>query len=657
MPSLTLDIEHGSELEKKILKACSDRITASRNALQNKYEQWRKAEEKTIAYVPERDVDRIRRAKREGGMPQYTTIQIPYSYSILMASHTYWTTVFLSRTPVFQYTGRHGEGQQNVQAIEAIVDYQVTVGQALVPYYIFLYDVGKYGVGVMGTYWDTQYSMVSRIEEQEDMFLGFIKTGKKKKKKISERILGYQGNRCYNIRPYDFFPDPRVALWEFQKGEFCGVLVRLGWNQIVRRKELGYYMNTEHVRPGQEAPDSTRIEGSHTHELPNSSAFYWGGSKDTGKTLENAISPFYEVYIELIPKDWGLGNSPFPEKWVFTVDTWFKTCIGASPLGAYHDRFPMVVQVFEPEGYSIVPRGMMEILEPVQNTMDWLINSHFYNVRKILNGQFLVDPSRVVMSDMLDPLPGGVIRAKEAAYGTDIRTAVQQLQVVDVTQAHLRDMVVVQQIGERAVGVNDQIMGQMMMGGRRTAQEVRSANTFGISRLKTNAEVFSAQAWTPLGSILVQNSQQYYDQEQMFKIAGDLINTTTPSFMRVTPDMLAGFYDFVPVDGTLPIDRFAQANLWRELMIGLRQMPDIAMEYDIAKLFAYTAQLAGLKNIQQFKRDPMSMPMGMSAQVAPDQMLEQQAQAGNVIPISSAMMQGGGGVMEPGQVGGVGPTA
>lgn len=647
MPSLTLDIKKETPLHRKILDAVRDRVQASKRAYDGKYSQWRKAEDRTQMYLPERDVDAARRVKRELGSPQYTTIQIPYSYAMLMAAHTYWTTIFMARTPVLQYTGRHGEAQQNVQALEAIMDYQVQVGEMLAPLYLWLYDIGKFGVGVMGLYWEQKFSIVSEIVEKEELFLGLIPTGNVKKTKISKRVKGYHGNKLYNLRPYDFFPDPRVELGNFQKGEFCAVYRRLGWNEIVKREAQGYYTNTDFIRPSKDAPDSSRIQGSSRIELPDSDSMFFSSS-EKGGGKETSVIPLYECYIELIPSEWELGASSYPEKWVFTVDALFSTVIGVQPLGANHDRFPFIASVLEPEGYSLVPRGMSEILEPVQNTLDWLINSHFYNVRKILNGQFVVDPSRVAITDMLDPIPGGIIRAKAAGYGSDLRTAVHQLQTVDVTQQHLKDMQVMQMIGQQAVGINDQIMGQQNSG-RRTATEIRSSTTFGLSRLKTSAELFSAQGWGPLSQMMVQNTQQYYDGEQMFRVAGDLLHSTAgPQFMQVTPDSILGFYDYVPVDGTLPIDRFAQANLWREMLAGLRNMPEIMMQYDMGKMFAWVAQLAGLKNINQFK-----------VQVSPDAMLAQQAQAGNIVPLTNSPQKSVKDmtkVSEPGQISGLGTT-
>ena len=55
------------------------------------------------------------------------------------------------------------------------------------------------------------------------------------------------------------------------------------------------------------------------------------------------------------------------------------------------------------------------------------------------NDQFVVDPSQVEISDVENPLPGGVIRLSPGAYGQDTKKALTQLQVHDVTQQHLND--------------------------------------------------------------------------------------------------------------------------------------------------------------------------------------------------------------------------
>jgi len=145
MPSLTLEdeIRRGSPLAERIMEEVRRRVRFSERSFSNKRIAWRKAEDEIIAYVPESAMDRKRRHNREqSGVPRYTTIKVPYTYATIMALHTYIASVFLSRTPIFQFDGRHGEGQQQVLAVEALHDYQVRVGKMLPVLYSWIVNAG-----------------------------------------------------------------------------------------------------------------------------------------------------------------------------------------------------------------------------------------------------------------------------------------------------------------------------------------------------------------------------------------------------------------------------------------------------------------------------------------------------------------------------------
>lgn len=643
MPSLTIDIKQGSPLANRILHAVRDRVQASKTAYEKRHTEWRKQEDNALAYLHEREIDRQRRYKRElGGKPELTTIKIPYSYGVLMASHSYWATVFMGRSPVNQFSGRHGESAQQIQALEALIDYQANVGEMLVPWYLWLLDVGKFGLGVVSIDWVDEYSIVSRIEEKPILFAG-LEIGKGKKQKVNSRVPGYSGNRITNIRPYDFYPDPRVPARFFQKGEFCAFYVEMGWNTILKRADQGYYTQDavdklrknmptgEGVYAGVDnsgVTDSGRVQGSDRVDLPSNVSF--DIDKDLSNNFthrkksnwRNSLIKGYECCIELVPRDWGLGGNSYPEKWMFTTTLDYTTVLGAQPLGANHDRFPAAVLEYEPEGYALNSRSIGEVLEPINDTMDWLLNSHLYNVRKALNTQVVVDPSQVILADLENPLPGGAIRMSPAAYGRDPRAVLNQLPITDVTRGHLSDLSAIQSIGQRTVGVNEQLMGHAALTGRRSAAEVRTSTGFGVNRLKTVSEFFSAMGWAPMAQMLVQNSQQYYDAEKKFRIVGQLAQQAGQEFIDVTPEKILGFYDFVAVDGTQPIDRIAQAQLWNNLFAQLRNFPQVLQQYDMGKIFEWVAQLAGLKNISQFRID-----------LQPDALLAQQAQQGNVVPL------------------------
>lgn len=632
--SYTLDLKPDSPLTKRIRDAVTQRVRASRAAYAGRHAVWKQAEEQVLAYLPEKDADAVRRLQRDqGGTPDYTTMKIPYSYGVLMASHTYWTTVFLSRQPVHQFTGRHGETQQQIQAMEALIDYQNMVGGHLIPLYVWLFDAGRYGLGIVHIDWVEEKSKISEIIEVPETLFGMIPLGKTKRQKATRTIRGYQGNKLSNVRPYDFLPDPRYPAWEFQKGEFCAVRLDVGWNQLYKMADAGYLDKRAVMMARRKAGSDRGVKEEspdmRAQDYPTADTFSLdAGTRGMNTTsLRNIMLSVIECTIELSPHEWGLGASSYPEKWLFTVTEDFSIVLGAAPLGKNHDKFEFAVLEYEPEGYALAPRGIPEVLKPINDTIDWLVNSHLFNVRAALNNNFIVNPIKVEIEDLENPLPGGVIRLAPAAYYTEenLDNIVKQVPVGDVTGAHLTDMQTMLGLGQRTVGISDQVMGLVPPTGRRSATEVRTGAGFGVNRLKTTSEFFSAMGFSPFSQMMVQNSQQFYEGEQKYRIVGQLAQEAGAEFMNVTQDDILGFYDFVPVDGTMPIDRLAQANLWQQILSQIQVNPVISQKYDMGRIFEWIAQLAGLKNIQQFRID-----------LIPDEEAAIQAQAGNIIPLPGA---------------------
>lgn len=632
----TLKIAPDSPLHKNLLTKVRARVQLAQKDRTTIEGKWRRAEEIVLAYVPESDADLLRKNKRENeGDPRYTTIMIPYSYALLMSAHTYWTSVFFGRNPVHQFAGLHGEGEMQVLALEALISYQCEVGEMLAPYYIWLYDSGKYGHGILGHYWTADKIAYGELVEMDK--------GDGKGPQIYQtttEIDGYQGNKVYNCSPYDFWHDPRVPMCRFHDGEFCLMRKRMGWGAILRRATAGYFINVDKMKE-HITPDKGATDGSSRLARPDFSKVTmdmedWGGGKADPEKQHPAGMTFLELYVDLVPKEWDLGPSSYPQKWCITITEDLGLIVGASPLSYWHGKFPVDILETEVEGYGLYNRGIPEIMEPIQNTMDWLINSHFFNVRASLNNQFILDPSKIVIKDaQKSGTPGFIWRLRPEAYGQDITKMVHQVPVTDVTRTNMQDIQGMLGIGERTLGVNDQIMGVLAGGGRKTATEVRTSTGFGVNRMKTVTEYMSATGFSSHAMKLVQTSQQMYDAQGKLRIVGDAAQAAGMGFINVTPEAIAGFYNYQQVDGTIPVDRQAQANLWKEILLGLTRMPpQISMSYDMSKIFAWMAQLGGLKNINQMK-----------VQLVPDQVAQQQAQQGNVIPMRPP--GGGSGVGSP----------
>lgn len=617
-PVMASQMGFNTVLHKFVLDAVLRRRDFSQDKMRERHTQWRKNEENFIAYMPEKDVDKQRRNLREiGGEPQFTTLRIPFDYAVLMSAHTYWTSVFLGRAPVLQYEGRHGSAEDGVLAVEAIMNYQTVVGRMLPQWYIWLLDVGKYGMAIAGSYWEREKIVVNKEVEVPDSFLGVnLGTAQTEMKRFV--MDGYQGNRLYNVRPWDFFPDPRVTVGRMQEGEFCGRYTQVGWNSIAKGTAAGRYFNVDILRNMRHSAADIRDRGSEKIILP------FGPNEGVSRLdiIDMNSVDLLEMYIELIPRDWGLGNSSYPEKWIFVVAN-DKIVIGAQPLGDYHNKFPFYILEYEPDGHAMFKRSLLEIVGPMTDVITWLINTHFYNTRKSLNDMFVVDPTKIVIKDLQDPSPGKIIRLKEEMYGQDVRSAIWQFPVTNVTQSHLQDTQILSQLIQRVSGVNDSIMGLQGQGGRKTATEVRTSSTFGINRLKTVAEWFSVTGVSDMAQTLLQTTQQHYSGQQMMRLAGDFfMHPGSERQLNVSPGNIQGFFDFSPVDGTLPVDRFAQVSMWTNLLQQMATNPQVMAEYDLGRIFAWIAQLGGLKNIHRFK-----------IQIQEPEDLIQQAQAGNVVPI------------------------
>lgn len=608
-PSI-VKIDFQKKEHSDVLFALISRKKAAQAAMSHRLDRWKQVEDTYQFYVTPTNTDTRLKQARDDGLPSYTTVHVPYSYAVMLTAHTYLSSVFLSRSPILQLQGRNSDAQNAERKMEAVLDWQLTAGGSIPALYFWLHDALKYGQGILWSYWDKDVVAVPESFTGPKTFLGVPIPGSEKTYTRINQFMRWQGLRLFNSRPQDSYSDPSVTLANLQQGEFVGRTVRVPFNVLRRRQMAGEYYNVDEVRGGTELGIRSNFQTSANVELPGTDSPIYMQDADPYSDLQK---PRYvdldEIIIELIPSEWpGLPNRDNLEKWVFTVAS-ERVILCCQPLGLLHNQYPVDVIEYEFEPYNIAKRGMLEMLEPLNQTLDWLINTHFYSVRRALNDEIIYDPSILMRTDMERPGPGKLIRVRPDAFGKNISQAYAQLQTVDITQNHLKDVMLVVDMMNRLSGVNDNVMG-VLSTNRKTATEVRTSSSFAVNRLKVLCEFISNMGFTPLTQKFVSATQQLLEGQVWVRLLGMQDVMESPTMIQVAKEDLGGFYDFVPVDGTLPVDRQAQSTMIGQMISQFAQIPQFAQGFDFVKLAAYLLELNGIKNVQQFK--VQVMPPGAS---------------------------------------------
>lgn len=603
-----MKIPYGSTLHGQVLSRLLDRYNFSAQQMSHHYSRYRANEEQFMAYVPAAEAEKI---EKERTLKAFS-VKVPYAMALAQTYTTYACTVFLGRDPVFQMQSGAGGSKQNEMAMEAILAYQVANNGCRPHLFSWINDTGLYGFSTLATYWGEDRMTAGQWVEQPETILG-IETGRKKKVFERKEATTYAGNKWQTLSPYCVFPDPRVSMADYQKGEFFGVESYPGWHEIAKRGEP--YQNLTEAK-NSKFPDKGDRGAMYSHlKTPEATS----GSTGIANSIDN--KKVLRMSVDLVPSDWGLGKTSRPEKWLFEVVN-DAVVIYAEPLGEIHSMHPFAVQVYEIDTASMAPRGLMDQLRDSSAILNWLFDTHIYNVRKAINNMFLVDPARINLEDLRKGDAGRLVRIKPAYQGQGVEQAIKQLQVVDVTQTHLQDVKVLMDLMQKIVGINDNMLGQLYQG-RKTATEVRTSSSSGANRLQNTCRWQSAVGWERLARMLVCNTQQYMKDEQKIRIAGGVME---PEDLVVRPEDIAGFYSYIPVDGTLPIDRFALTQVWQGFLKEAMGVPAFAQKYDLVRIMGYLAQMGGINNLKRFELDPMSAPA-----------IQQGVKDGNLVPVNQVI--------------------
>lgn len=604
---LTEKDSNSSEFQRKVIETVRKYMKASANKMSVFHTGW---DANSYIYRGYRvtdkdDVDSI----KEGNPPK---VIVPITYAQVQTALSFILSTYTQRDNMLELRGTGPEDEKPSMALTTDLTYQLNDQKFVLKLYFWLLDALKQGFGVVRVEWDERYNKMRVAKQVPDNSISntfkavFGKKVPMKTEESVERVLSYQGNKIRNISPYAFYPDPSVTIANFQEGQFVFHEEEVSLSSIEAR-EGEIYFGTDKIPKslGKDLFDERprRVSGPFSRDTAQDPLL--------AKDQENRAVIRSEGEITLSEKRaselWGanLGSGTEPVKWLVTIANDQKV-IRFEPCGYLHGRYNYELFEFSPDHDSFFNPGLADTISEVQNIITFFLNSHIVNVKKIIANRFIVDPTKVEMDDIT---AGSIFIRTKGAQG-DVRRAIDQLVTSDVTRGHVADMETLTTLVTLITGVNENALGQYSSG-RRSATEARNVNAGSAARLKMHATLAWMQGIEPLARQILSNTRQWRTKPVYENIVG-LLAQEAPfeTTIYADPNKLAGGYDFVPYDATLPTDRQFQAGVLQELFTVLVQNPQTIqlLNKDPIKLLNYIAQLYNIRNMRDFDLNPLGSP-------------------------------------------------
>ena len=615
-----LNIRPGSDTHEKIKNEVLNRARESHSLMSNRFDSWNQIEQVMTAYI---GLDDDEEDVQDSDSRKPVSIVFPYTYIIIETLLTYLMNSLLG-DPIFKYEGTSPEDLVGSMLLEKVIQKQCDYNKVALSLHTFLRDSITYGIGACAPYWKVTEGLTFG-QKPAPGIMGML--GRRVKTKTKGVI--FEGNALDNIDPYLYLPDPKVPAHKIQDGEYVGWVYPTSRIALLREEKQSNsdLFNVKYLKDLKMKRSSIFSSGESARGKKSGVGSY----NTSNQSVTNPVDVIY-MYIDLVPKDWELGDSEYPEKWLFGLAA-DEVVVKAKKLGLAHGMFPIVTAAPDFDGYSVLPTARSEMLYGMQHVLSFLFNSHVANVRKSINDVLVVDPYLINISDLKDPKPGAIVRMRRPAWGKGVKDAVQQLQVNDITRNNLADSSIIVHWMQMIGAIDESMMGSLRQGGpeRLTGAEFQGTRAGAISRLERVSRVIGMQAFHDLGIMFASHTQQLMSQDVYVNTVGRWQEDLQEMFgnsprMKVTPYDLMVSYDVEVKDGSIPSGPQA---LWVKLFDILSKNQAVGQQFNMEGIFEYVATIMGAKNIKDFKIKPKIMP---------NEQIAEQAQAGNIVPIQQGGM-------------------
>lgn len=582
-------------------------VRMSRSTMKDYYPLW---DRNDAIYRGERLPDLA--DQKAGKRNEPAKVFVPLTQSQVQTFVSFATMVLSQRDYFYELGGRGQEDAKPAELGQAVLERDLEENKftgVVLPQ--FLTDIARFGVGILKSQYVRETLPIQQQVPDPKWKLNTLLPGAPTQPPMVTQWTektSYLGNRISAISPYRWFPDTRLPLTRFAYGEFCADEIEYSRDELQKMEAQGMCAGVEWIP--QLPDDAYQDRRSYYNSAGQSNPLY-------NPTIDPKVGAHFclitEVEIKLNPSktflDDGVAIDPTIDAELIYI-IWIANdgrIVRIEDSGYEHNQFLYDCSQFFNDQLRIINFGIAELIGPMQDIMDWLLNSHVTNVRKVIQNQLVVDPRFVELNDLKDRNP--IIRLKGTVDGMAISNYIHQLSVTDATAGHIADMGVIQGFSQDATGLSENLVGQYASG-RRSAREAGNVNANAASRVLLPIKGIWQSALLPLGRKLLKNHQCYLDEEQLVAVIGLAEVSKDPAavgaFLPIDKSSLVGTYDFLIFDDTLPSQRSAMAASLLQFGEALASKPMLvfALGYDPALITAEWFKLTGIRNADRFKLTP-----------------------------------------------------
>ena len=599
------DISHllTDEQERRLTEYVKAMTQMSYRQISKRYDHWKEADRAHDVYV------------RPDATQFREKAVIPDTRAIADTVLTYLMAALAGRNPMFQLEGLSRKSRQPSLILERVLHQHMrrTAGEARLAQ--LLLDSTRYGFAPTKCVWDAKTNQ----------------------------------NQVVNFDPRRTFPDPRVSWGDWDRmqfivfSDFCsisaldrsGLYPKLDMFPALKHRASPPKVGWEAHRWHKEAGRGLSIDPAQNNER---------GTTDRSNFTLGDNRVVDEAWMVLSGHE--IGVPQIKQIYLVAAILDEEVCIRLQ-LNPYGQQLPNVIGGLYHDSHKTYSQSLYDLLLPMHDIATFLMRSRIDNVSAALNNLIFADPTQVMIPDLIDRNPWGVVRTLPGVKPGD---GVFIANVPDVTRGHLNDIGAMAEMKQRVSAASDAQQGMPTSDGIRTATEIQRLTQLGSQRLGVLSRVMSATTIRPLVRMMVANIQDSLAYDGSIRIEDNNLPTqlaglVDDGYLDFDVTALQGEIDYLVIDGTLPLEPTRNAETWMNMLQIIGQT-GLQMEYNAGQIAEEAIRAMGITDLDRFRISKQQLQQeGLSpsqqlglmekmrgASVQPNEQVQREVEKGNLIP-------------------------